>query len=284
MLGSMSTVASPARAAKGDAMPFTDGKDSGPPHLQLEPVGSHDFLILQGFTYRVPEPQGAEYVVPGNKGERTDLASVPFFLQWFIRSYGKHTLAAVLHDHLWRKRPDVPFKESNRVFRVAMDELEVPFVRRWLMWAAVSLAWLAKRGPAWKVRIIAWVAAIVGLDAVTAWVLARDVGALATTLAVIFLVASLVLLWPHILVTVIGAPTLYLLAPSILVVLATVFVFLVVETAVYLVGSVRRPLAGALNRPIPPPPNRPLLRKAQLRGESPVVVSIPDVQEHPSSF
>src|SRR3954454_4050222 len=31
---------------------------------------------------------------------RTDLASIPPFMRWFVNSYGKHTLAAIIHDRL----------------------------------------------------------------------------------------------------------------------------------------------------------------------------------------
>jgi hypothetical protein len=256
-------------------MPFTDYDDSVPAHLQLEPLGSHEFRVVHGFKYRSPDPDEPTYVVGhpdgGKPGESTDLASVPFFLQWFIRSYGRHTLAAVLHDHLWRLQRDVrpldnvAFKRSNHVFRVAMDELEVPLLRRWLMWAAVSLAWLSKREVAWKIRVVAWVAAIVGLDIVTAWMLVRDVGTPATILVVVFLAAWLVLLWPHPLVAAIGGPALYLLLPSVLVVLATLMMYLIVEAAVWGIGLV---LAGATKRRIAPP-HPPLLKKERRRQTVP---------------
>ena len=36
----------------------------------------------------------------GGDGEMTDLASVPQFMAWFERAYGRHTLAAMIHDRL----------------------------------------------------------------------------------------------------------------------------------------------------------------------------------------
>src|SRR5712691_2555663 len=99
-------------------MPFTDIDGSNPPHLQLEQTGPNAFLVLHGFRYTVPKPGGATYEV--RVDQPTDLASVPFFLTWFIQSYGRYTLAAVLHDYLWRERAaDVPLREANRVFRLA---------------------------------------------------------------------------------------------------------------------------------------------------------------------
>ncbi|HVL90877.1 MAG TPA: DUF1353 domain-containing protein, partial [Actinomycetota bacterium] len=53
---------------------------------------------------------------------------------------GRYTKAAVLHDHLWRTPIDgVSFGDADGIFRRCMRELGVPFLRRWLMWAAVRL-------------------------------------------------------------------------------------------------------------------------------------------------
>ena len=76
------------------------------------------------------------------KLKKTDLASIPFFLRWFAAGYGRHTPAALLHDQL-RRPPETPLvsrEESDRIFRLAMRELGVPFIRRLIMWAAVVAA------------------------------------------------------------------------------------------------------------------------------------------------
>lgn len=82
----------------------------------------------------------------------TDLASVPRSLTWLFPRYGKYTKAAVLHDylcqHFRRAAGDdslLPLEDrsdADEVFRHVMAELEVPWLRRWLMWAAVSWATL----------------------------------------------------------------------------------------------------------------------------------------------
>jgi hypothetical protein len=69
---------------------------------------------------------------------------VPPWLWWFVASHGKHTRAALLHDHLI-DLPDVPDERADRLFRVALEESDVHFVRRWLMWTAVSLATVKRR-------------------------------------------------------------------------------------------------------------------------------------------
>jgi hypothetical protein len=85
----------------------------------------------------------------------TDLASVPRSLTWLLPRYGKYTKAAVLHDYLCQRFRDAPVapdtpdaapsllplrdrSDADELFRVVMAELEVPGLRRGLMWAAVS--------------------------------------------------------------------------------------------------------------------------------------------------
>ncbi|HEX9993190.1 MAG TPA: DUF1353 domain-containing protein [Acidimicrobiales bacterium] len=100
--------------------------------------------VLRPITYH-----GARqtFVVPG--GSCTDFASVPRVLVWLIPRYGRWTPAAILHDHLWRV--EVPAgtitrPEADGIFRRAMRELGVPFLKRWLMWAAVRIAAFTKPG------------------------------------------------------------------------------------------------------------------------------------------
>src|SRR2546430_1083481 len=118
-------------------MPFTDIDGVGEPQVELKQVDARGFTTLRGFRYRVPR-SNTTYKVEID--QPTDLASVPFFLTWFIQSYGRYTLAAILHDYLWRQRHDVPLREANRVFRLGMYDLKVPLIRRWIMWTGVSLA------------------------------------------------------------------------------------------------------------------------------------------------
>lgn len=89
----------------------------------------------------------------------TDLASVPRILTWLLPRYGKYTKAAVLHDYLCQRfgadpaDPDPPGapplqpladrSDADELFREVMRELEVPGLRREIMWAAVSWGTLA---------------------------------------------------------------------------------------------------------------------------------------------
>ncbi|MER6316221.1 DUF1353 domain-containing protein [Streptomyces sp. NPDC001581] len=75
------------------------------------------------------------YIVP--TGFETDLASVPRHFVWLFQTYGRYTQAAILHDWLIKDEPTVNRSQADHIFRLAMLELKVPFVRRWMMWAAV---------------------------------------------------------------------------------------------------------------------------------------------------
>jgi hypothetical protein len=86
------------------------------------------------FTYTVPDDT---YV--------TDLASVPQLFTWLVPKSGRHLPAALVHDALVDD-PQVDRFDADRIFRDAMGDLGVGFIRRWLMWTAVSLKTIQKRG------------------------------------------------------------------------------------------------------------------------------------------
>jgi Protein of unknown function (DUF1353) len=71
----------------------------------------------------------------------TDFASVPRVFVWFLPRYGRYTKAAILHDYLCDEAKAGRMKRSDAdgLFRRAMMELEVAFLRRWIMWAAVRV-------------------------------------------------------------------------------------------------------------------------------------------------
>lgn len=88
---------------------------------------------------------------------KTDFASVPRFFVWFIPRYGRYTRAAILHDSLWdrARAGTMEWRDADGIFRRAMHELNVPFLRRWIMWAGVRWGSLshARQGGAkgwWK--------------------------------------------------------------------------------------------------------------------------------------
>ena len=109
--------------------------------LVAKQVGDVDWELVEPLKY-----QGNTELFDVPVGFKTDFASVPTIFQWLIPRSGRYTKAAVLHDHLWRKEPDLSRADADGIFRRAMADLRVPFLRRWLMWAAVWLHSLLKSG------------------------------------------------------------------------------------------------------------------------------------------
>ena len=147
-------------------MPFLklEGEGPGDPEIVLKQVGPNLFQLLHGFRYQVP-PNGVFYLVPAHDPNQpptapnnsTDLASVPFWLWWFVASYGLHTRAALLHDQLVDVK-QIDRVEADRVFRLALEESKVRWMRRWLMWTAVSMATMALKA---RTRFAAFVVTLV---------------------------------------------------------------------------------------------------------------------------
>jgi hypothetical protein len=114
------------------------------PVVEVRQVGDKNWATLRVLDYR---GSTQDFQVP--KEEETDFASVPRVFVWFLPRYGRYTPAAILHDHLWKY--EVPagtlsLRDADGIFRQAMRELGVPFLRRWIMWAAVRWGALAKPG------------------------------------------------------------------------------------------------------------------------------------------
>lgn len=149
----------------------------------------------------------------------TDFASVPRVFVWFLPRYGRYTRAAILHDALWKmaRVGEIAWRDADGIFRRAMRELEVPYLRRWIMWTAVRWAALKnfRKGGA-----VGW------------W---KD--------------APLVLLF-----TLIAAP---LVLPPAVVILVSLMIFYLWEVVVWVALLVGRWLKGRLGRPSPKQLNRP---------------------------
>ena len=140
-------------------MPF-EFLDPTQTKLTLRVEGPKSFSVVHGFHYADQYDGDAPYDVPDEFGP-TDLASVPFFLQWLVLSYGRHTMAALVHDVYWdNTKTQAQLRQANTAFRHAMWESDVPYVRRWFMWTAVTLGMLTKSGSG-KLRVALWVLALV---------------------------------------------------------------------------------------------------------------------------
>ena len=108
--------------------------------------------------------------------ERTDLASIPRFLTWFENKYGRHTLAAIIHDRLILSGdPNRGALQSDtlsdRFFRMMMIASGVPPLKAWIMWAAVAMRtrWAAQGLRRWS--LVLWVVlATVGITMFVAFI------------------------------------------------------------------------------------------------------------------
>jgi Protein of unknown function (DUF1353) len=131
--------------------------------VDVRQIDDQDWKVLRALTYHASTD---DFEVP--VGEHTDFASVPREFVWFIPRYGRYTKAAILHDYLCSvcvPAGRVSRIEADGIFRQAMRELGVPFLRRWIMWAAVRLGALTNQAgrekwwtEAWRVALITVVA------------------------------------------------------------------------------------------------------------------------------
>jgi hypothetical protein len=122
-------------------------------------VDDENWKVVEPFTYT--GVRGQVFTVP--VGMETDFASVPRIFVWFLPRYGRYTLAAILHDYLWRVAAPagvLPYADADGLFRRAMRQLGVPFLKRWAMWAAVRWVALGRPGgtkgwmrESWKVLL-----------------------------------------------------------------------------------------------------------------------------------
>jgi len=111
-----------------------------------------ELAVDDGSRWRLVEPlrysgNHETFVVPA--GFTTDFASVPKALTWLVPRYGRYTKAAILHDYLWGlcREGRFDWTDADGLLRRAMRELDVPFLRRWMMWGAVRLAGIVTRAP-----------------------------------------------------------------------------------------------------------------------------------------
>ena len=126
-------------------MPFVPA-DARP---AVRPVDDRRWVLLEDLEYR-----GAvdAWCVPA--GFQTDFATVPPGLTWLVPTTGRYTPAAVVHDYLLVEALPaglISARDADGVFRRILRELEVPIVRRWIMWIGVRWGAAAKpaRRPGW---------------------------------------------------------------------------------------------------------------------------------------
>lgn len=117
-------------------------------------TGDEEFTLAKPIAFWDDEFGGI--IVPANMAQySTDLVSVPRFFTWLIPTTGAHLPAALIHDGLVLAKDEPPTYiarqvidrvHADRVFRSALHKLGTSWVRRWLIWTAVTAATL-KTGP-----------------------------------------------------------------------------------------------------------------------------------------
>lgn len=159
-------------------------------HVAVRQIDDKNWAVLRSFTYTGDKET---FVVP--VGAPTDFASVPRVFTWFLPSYGKYTLAAILHDYLWRELAAsgrMNYIDADGIFCRAMRQLGVPFMQRWIMWAAVR--WAALFRP--RGRNLWWREAlrVVLVSALALPLLAPPGAVVAVGLVVVYVVELIVFL------------------------------------------------------------------------------------------
>src|SRR5262252_3010178 len=155
--------------------------------VDVRQVDDQNWKTLRALTYHA---KTEKFDVPVD--ERTDFASVPRVFVWFIPRYGRYTKSAILHDYLCSVA--VPAGRISRIdadgiFRQSMRELGVPFLRRWIMWAAVRLGALTTPEGRKRWWTEAWRVALVAVVALP--VIARAAVVIVLTLPVFYLIELL---------------------------------------------------------------------------------------------
>ena len=95
------------------------------------------WLTRKEFGYDIGE-EGSGNSIDVPIGFKTDFTSVPRPLWIFLPRWGKYGNAAVIHDYCYWKQSR-PRKESDEIFREAMEVLKVPKWKILLMYWAVRL-------------------------------------------------------------------------------------------------------------------------------------------------
>jgi hypothetical protein len=155
--------------------PENTGEEPGTIHLRrVLRNDSETFLVDGRIGYR--DKELGVFLVPNPaKPFDTDLASVPQIFTWLVPKSGEHLPAAILHDGLIPPSqgtyvgPVITRQQADRIFRDGMRDLGTGWIRRWLVWTAVTFATEADEGfnrGAWKtgpgVRILTRLAVFIG--------------------------------------------------------------------------------------------------------------------------
>lgn len=121
-----------AGGVQGDERPLVCAINHG---KDRERDGRTTVVVIQPFGY-VHDQSGRTIWVPA--GYVTDFASIPRIGRWLIPPFGRHAIAAVVHDWLYSIGEPGRRAHADDVFRDALDDLGVDVARRNVMYGAVQ--------------------------------------------------------------------------------------------------------------------------------------------------
>ncbi|AQR62253.1 hypothetical protein BZG35_11825 [Brevundimonas sp. LM2] len=118
--------------------------------------GRTTVVVLRPFAYTRPDGSRTVRVPPTYL---TDFASIPSLARWIIPPFGRHAIAAVLHDWLYTIGQPGRRGEADDIFREALQELGVGQPRRSVMHAAVRAGGggaYGRAGADWNAAFMDW--------------------------------------------------------------------------------------------------------------------------------
>jgi len=141
-------------------MPFFNDRgaplSANGPGVLLRQLSPTRFRVEESFSYTAED--GTEYPVDHAALDYTDLTSVPRSARWFAGPYGRHTLAALLHDCY--VQPDNPRgitrRQADSLFLEALGALHVGRLRRYSLWSATVAATRFKATLVARVALGVW--------------------------------------------------------------------------------------------------------------------------------
>ena len=111
--------------------------------LIVKKVGDREWELVAPLEYHVGNENSSEVIIiPASF--KTDLASTPRFIQALLPQNERYAIAAALHDFLYKRKGRLENKiytrkESDLIFIEAMKVLNVPWLKRQLMFQAVRI-------------------------------------------------------------------------------------------------------------------------------------------------
>ena len=162
-------------------VPFLDEAGAEPARFGFAQVGDDSFALHEGFLY-APDGAGAASTIEVSSSSlvTTDLASIPWFMAWFVPVNGRHTPAALVHDQLVdQSKPYVEHPgaraAADDVFLAAMSAIDVPVLRRHIMHTAVTAATRWTSGAWARLGMALWgLAAVAGTVALVVAVVTQN--------------------------------------------------------------------------------------------------------------